>query len=246
MLIYIAVVVFGASMIELWTARLIGATVAWVITVALVGFFQVMRVSEDRQFTRQAVRRAVEFAAILDAYLNLLVLPFAAEMFLVPFLVFLGALLGVAQFAPELESDEYDPARSCLKSLVSIIGIVAIGYATYRVFGEVASAQGLGELGRGLLLPLWLNLALIPCTLLIGVWAAYQTAFIRLGIHADLSRENLRRSKLALIREVGLRVYALGSFGPPWPYRFSQATTLAEARSVARELVEERESAAVR
>jgi hypothetical protein len=91
-------------------------------------------------------------------------------------------------------------------------------------------------------LPLWLNLALIPCVLLMGVWAAYHDAFIRLRIGAELSQDSLRRAKRGLIWEVGLHIYALGRFGPPWPYRFSQACTAAEARQVARRLIAERDS----
>jgi hypothetical protein len=66
-------------------------------------------------------------------------------------------------------------------------------------------------------------------------------AFIRLQIGADPTPHSLRRAKRALVREVRFHVYALGKFGPPWPYRFSKAETAAEARSVARTLVAARE-----
>jgi hypothetical protein len=243
MLAYVAAVVFGASQIDLWNTRMIGATLAWTITVAFVGFFRVNRVAEVRRFTRKEARRAIELAVVLDAYLNLFVLPFAAEMFLVPFLVFVGLMLGAAEYLPQLEDTEYDQTRSCLKSFVGVLGLAAVVYGTVRVIEEIAAGK-LGSLGRGLILPLWLNIALIPCILLIGVWAAYHDAFIRLQIGADPSPAALRRAKRALIREVGLHVYALGCFGPPWPYRFGQAHTVAEAREVARALIAERAAAA--
>jgi hypothetical protein len=243
MLTYVATVVFGAWQIDLWNTHMIGATLAWIITVALVGFFRVNRVSEVRRFTRQEVRRAIELAAILDAYLNLFVLPFVAEMFVVPFLAFVGLMLGAAEYLPQLQGKEHNATRSCLKSFIGLLGFAAVLYATARTVDEVVAGK-LGELGRGLILPLWLNLALIPCVLLIGVWAAYHDAFIRLQIGADPSSAALRRAKRALVYEVGLRVYALGSFGPPWPYRFSQANTTAETREIARALVAERAAAA--
>jgi hypothetical protein len=243
MLTYVAAVVFGASQIDLWNTRMIGATLAWTITAAFVGFFRVNRVAEVRRFTRKEVRRAIELAVVLDAYLNLFVLPFTAEMFLVPFLAFLGLMLGAAEYLPQLQDREYDQTRSCLKSFVGVLGLAAIVYATVRVIEEIAAGK-LGNLGRGLILPLWLNLALIPCILLIGIWAAYHDSFIRLQIGADPSPAALRRAKRALIREVGLHVYALGRFGPPWPYRFSQASTVVEAREVARALIVERTAAA--
>ena len=240
MLVYIAGIVFAASQIDLWNAHMIGATFAWTVT-ALVGFSQVLRVSQDRRFTRKAVRRAMALAVVLDAYLNLFVVGFPFEMLLVPFLVFVGAMLAGYEYIPQLQTSEHDPGRSCLKSFVGILGIGAIVYATVQTVSEIAAGK-LGELGRGLILPLWLNVALIPCILLIGLWAAYHDAFIRLQIGAEPSSTALRYAKRALVREVGLNVYALGGFGPPWPYRFSEATTPSEARAVARALVEQRSS----
>jgi hypothetical protein len=61
---------------------------------------------------------------------------------------------------------------------------------------------------------------------------------------ADPTPHSLRRAERALVREVRFHVYALGKFGPPWPYRFSKAETAAEARSVARALVAERQGRA--
>jgi hypothetical protein len=242
-LAYVAAIVFGAAQIDLWNMHMIGATLAWTITVALVGFFRANRVSEDRGFTRKEARRAVELAVVLDAYLNLLVLPFVGEMFLVPFLAFVGLMLGAAEYVPQLQDKEYDQTRGCVKAFVSVLGLAAVVYATVRVIEEIAAGK-LGDIGRGLVLPLWLNLALIPCVLIIGVWAAYHDAFIRLQIGADPSPAALRRAKQALVREVRLRVYLLGRFGPPWPYRFSQASTTAEARKVARALIAERSEVA--
>jgi hypothetical protein len=242
-LAYVAAVVFGAAQIDLWNMHMIGATLAWTITVALVGFFRVNRVSEVRGFTRKEARRAIELAVVLDAYLNLLVLPFVAEIFLVPFFAFVGLMLGAAEYLPQLQGKEYDQTRGCVKALVSLLGLAAVVYATTRIISEIAAGK-LGDIGRGLILPLWLNLALIPCILIIGVWAAYHDAFIRLQIGADPSPATLRRAKRALIRGVGLRVYALGGFGPPWPYRFSEARTTAEAREVARALIGERSAVA--
>jgi hypothetical protein len=146
-LAYVAAVVFGASQIDLWNTRMIGATIAWTITVAFVAFLRVTRVSEVRGFTRKEVRRAIELAAVLDAYLNLFVLPFVAEMFFVPFLVFVGAMLGAAEYLPQLQGSEYAQARSCLRSCVGVLAVVAVAYATVRFIEELAAGK-LGSLER--------------------------------------------------------------------------------------------------
>src|ERR1700684_161043 len=97
MLAYIVAVVFAASRIGLWESRLIGATLAWIVASALLGFFKVVEISKRRHYFRSALRRAVEIAALVDAYVNLFVLPFWAEMILVPFLTFLAMLIAVRE-----------------------------------------------------------------------------------------------------------------------------------------------------
>jgi hypothetical protein len=240
MLAYIVAVVFVASRIGLWESRLIGATLAWIVASALLGFFKVVEIPKQRYYFRSALRRAVEITALVDAYVNLFVLPFWAEMILIPFLTFLTMLIAVAEVSPELEGKYYDTTRSCLRSLMNTLGLALLAYATIRVVNELSSSSGLGHLGESLLLPLWLNLALMPFMYLLAIWVVYQTAFMMLGFSGNATEASVRRAKFAVLRSVGPRPYVLGEFGPPWPYRFNRAETLAEARQVAADLQVER------
>jgi hypothetical protein len=236
MLAYIAAVVFAASRIGLWEVRLVGATLAWIVASALLGFFKVLRIPEERHYFRAALRRSFEIAALVDAYVNLFVLPFWAELILIPSVTLLAALVAVAEVSPELAGKEYDTTRSCLKSLIGVLGVVLLLYATIHVANDLSGSSGLSRLGKSLILPFWLNLALIPFMFLLAIRVVYETAFVTLGFSGNATKASVRRAKLALMLSVGARPFVLGNFGAPWPYRLNQAETLTDARKVATEL----------
>ena len=244
MLGYIATVVFVASQIGLWNVRLLGATLAWIAVSALAGFFRVTAIPKDRHYFRTAARRAVRITVLVDAYVNVFVFPFAIELVLLPLLILLAMLMAVAEASDELKGAEYDTTRSCLKSLLGIIGLGLFAYATIHIIGEILGTEGLSRLGKSVVLPVWLNIALIPFMYLLAIWVVYETTFASLGFPANATRASLHRSKLALLLSVGPRAYALGDFGPPWPYRLNAAPTLADARRVATELRAGRKRAA--
>jgi len=238
MLAYIAIVVYAAWHIELWNVRLLGATLAWIAASALAGFFRVLKIPKESNYFCRAVRKSVAVTVLVDAYVSFAPLPFIAELFFLPFVTFLLMLTAVAE-----AKNEFASIRGFLNGTVGLIGIGLLVYATVHIIKQVF-ASSLSQLGKSLILPMWLNLTLIPFSYLIAVWMAYEITFLFLGFAPNATRESLRRAKLALLLDVGLRVHSLGDFGPPWPYRFSNATTLDEARHVARVMRMERASLA--
>jgi hypothetical protein len=241
MLTYLAAVVFAASRIDLWNTRLIGATLAWVVASALVGFFKVLEVPNDKHYFRSALKKAVAITILVDAYVNLFVFPFWAELIILPTIALVVMLQAVTA-----TNDEVANIRGCLNGVAGFLGISLFVYATIRLIEYLLTAHlaHLAQLGRSLILPMWLNLALIPFTYLLALRLGYETAFMRLGFAPGATQMTLRRAKLALLLEIGPRAHALGEFGPPWPYRFSNASTLTAARQIARSLRVERATAA--
>jgi hypothetical protein len=240
MLAYVAASVFLGSRIGLWEPHLLGATLAWVVLSALMGFFRVLRATEDPHYLRTALRRAFAVAVVVDAYVNLFVLPFVGEMVLIPFATLLGMLIAVGQAAPELQASEYDTTRRLLQGVANALGWGLLVYATVHVASELASGSGLTELGRGLLLPLWLNLALIPFTYLLALRLVYETAFVRLTFPANATSTSVRRAKLALLLGSGLRPYVLGGFDLNEAYKLNSANSLPEALRVVTRIRDER------
>jgi len=235
LLVYVAAVVFVATRVSLWNERLIGATLAWIAASALVGFFKINEVPDERHPLRAAFRRALAITVLVDAYVNFAVFPFAIELVAIPFLFVLGGVMVVAEM-----KDEFEIIRGPLKGFAGILGLGVFAHATVAVIGDLSHDPA--QLGKSLVLPLWLNLAFIPFRYVVATFAVYQTTFLFLSFAPNATKGSLRRAKRALLLSVGFRPYVLGEFQAPWPYRLNAAPTLADARRVASELRAARES----
>jgi hypothetical protein len=235
MLAYITGVVFAASRVGLWEARLIGATLAWVAASAAAGFFKVLEIPQDRHYFHTAVERGVAITILIDAYINLFVAPFWIEIWLLPAIALVYMLKAVGE-----AKDEFKETRGCFNAMAGLIGVGLLAFGTVHWVSAI-SVPNLPRLGTSLILPMWLNLALIPLSYIIAVQLVYQSAFVDVESAPNATPASRRRAKWALLLSVGLRAHALGGFGRPWPYRLNAATTLADARRVARELRAERD-----
>ena len=230
MLAYIAGTVFAAYRLGMWEARLVGATLAWVAASAAVGFFKVTEIPNDQHYFHSAFSRAVAITILIDAYINLFVAPFWIEVCLLPTVALVYMLKAVGE-----TKDEFENTRGCFNALAGLIGLGLLTFATIHWIGAV-SIPSLPRLAKSLILPLWLNLALIPLSYLIALQLVYQSAFVDVASASNATPATRRRAKLALLLGIGPRAHALSSFGPPWPYRLNEASTLAEARRVAADL----------
>jgi hypothetical protein len=171
---------------------------------------------------------------LVEAYVNLFTFPFIAELFFVPFVAFLAALIMTAEIMPQLKGKEYDKTRDVLGGTRKLIAYALFAYVTINVVFALSNIDSLGE---RLLLPIWLNVALIPFMFLFSVRLIYSAVFTMCDSPEGVTKESARRAKLALLLSVGARPYILNKFGPPWPQRLNQAETLAEARNIAKEFL---------
>lgn len=233
-LLYIGAVVLVASRIGAWHLRLIGQTLAWLVASAAVGFFRVTAIPTDPHYFRTAARRSLAITILIDVYVNLFVFPFPVELFLLPLLALLGMLQAVADL-----KEEFEDVRGCFNAMVGVAGLGLFVFATVHVIKGL-SLPNLGHLGESLILPLWLNMALVPFSYLLALQLAYGEAFGGISRAPNASRAAGLRARAALVWGVGARVYSLGQFSEPWPKRLNGATTAGEAREIVASLRAER------
>jgi hypothetical protein len=119
--------------------------------------------------------------------------------------------------------------------MAGAVGIGLLVFATVHWIGAI-SVPNLPRLGKSLILPMWLNLTLIPLSYAIALQLVLQGAFVDIAAAPNATRTSRWRAKLAVILGVGPRAYVLGDFGAPSPFELNAATTLADARRVARSL----------
>jgi hypothetical protein len=234
MLAYIGSVIFAASRIGLWEVRLTGVTLAWIAASAAAGFFKVLEIPNSQRYFHTAFARAVAITILIDAYVNVFVFPFWIEVWLLPAIALVYMLKAVGE-----AKDEFESTRGCFNAIAGFIGIGLLTFATIHLIGEL-SIPNLPRLGKSLILPMWLNVALIPFSYLVALQLVYQGVFVDVRSASNASRTSIRRAKLAVLIGVGPRAYLLGNFGPPWPERLNSARTLDDARHVVGRLCRQR------
>jgi hypothetical protein len=230
MMAYIAILVGGAATIHLWERDLTGGTIVWFFGSALALFFNSVDAPNDPHYMRKALARAAGVTILVEGFVNLYVLPLGAELLLVPTIALLVAMAAVAEMKPELAQ-----ARAPINFILGALGIALLLYVTIRLASSL-SGPSLTHLLRDLVLPIWLSLALLPYTYIVGLLATYELAFVQLRFAEPTTLQALRRAKLALILGAHGRAHDLVGLAPPRTRRLVNAPTLIEARHVVAEL----------
>ena len=237
MVAYIAILVGGAAHIRLWESDLTGGTIVWFFGSALALFFNSVDAPKDPHYMRTALARAAGVTILVEGFVNLYVLPLGVELLLVPTITLLVAMAAIAEMKPELAQ-----ARAPINFILGALGIALLLYVTIRLASSL-SGPSLTHLLRDLALPIWLSLALLPYTYIVGLLATYELAFLHLRFAEPVTPRALRRAKLALILGAHGRAHDLVGLAPPWTRRLVSAPTLVEARHVVAELRAERAKA---
>jgi uncharacterized membrane protein len=159
---------------------------------------------------------------LVTAFVNFYVFPLWVEVILLPVAM---PFAGVAALAES--KSEFAGARLIANGFLGMLGFTLIVY----VSAHAASHAGAHLLHR-LALPIWLGLAVLPYTYLVGLYAAYEVAFLQIQV-CDPGPYAQRRAKIALLLGVGARAHNLAGFGRLSAGRLVAAPSLRAARQLA-------------
>lgn len=212
-----------AHMWGLWEPDARNDTVVWFVTVGVVLYFSLERVTREG-FFRTTALRAVAVAVFVEGFVNLAVLSLPVELVLVPAVTFLGMLVAVSE-----GKEEYASAHRLVTDIVSVIGLCALVYGSIRLAEDFDA----GYTVRALVLPVWLTLGVLPLVYIVGLWSAYESAFIRIDFQTE-DPMNRRRAKRALARATHVRAAVVDRFAGRWIWELASADTDDEAREVTR------------
>lgn len=214
---------------ELWKPTLTTDTSLWFVTSGLVMFGGSQESATRPHFFRRKATSTLKVTPLVEGYAQLLVLGLPVELALQPVAALLGALSAVAS-----TQHRYRPVRRLINSIATLLGVALFTYVT---LGLLTSWRDLdkAELLRQLALPIWLTVGLLPYIYCLGLYMAYELAFLRLRWASESSSPASLRIKVALV--LGLRgdARAVAAFVGPWPSRLASATSLTECRRVIRD-----------
>lgn len=174
LLAWLIAAVCVAARLGLWTRAELLLTAVWFAFTAPAWFGTFAKSGEDRHFILRRLRELVGFTVLFELFVNTHSFGLLAEMFLAPWLVFIGALAAVAQM-----DRQHEPIRPLLGGLALITIAAMLVKSGAGIIENFGTDEFLG-ISRSLAMPVWLALAAAPFVYLLGVYSAYEQLALRL------------------------------------------------------------------
>lgn len=146
-----------------------------------------------------------------------------------PFLFLLGGMSVVAA-----QRQEHREAKKVVDLLIVSVSLTLLLFVTANLI-ENWDAVDKGSLLLQVALPIWMTVGLLPYVYIVGLYAAYETAFLRLAWRSSGSWWERLRVKLALLASFHVKARELGRLSGPWQMQLAQATSFRGARAVVHE-----------
>lgn len=214
-----------AARIGLWNPSLVKETVVWIVLSTPFLFLQSVRLRSEPDLLRRLLAEAVGASVFLTAYINLVSLPFIAELALVPIVSILALTSLYRSTDPA-----YQPARTFARRMLVAIGLGLVAATTVWL----ASGSRTLNVEQQLLstaLPIGMTTWTLPFVYLFAVAMAYETVAMSVRGRGRAPRRNV----LALAVSTHVDLAAVASFSGVWLDRLAAAHGFRASRLVARE-----------
>ncbi|MFK4298456.1 hypothetical protein ABH924_003625 [Arthrobacter sp. GAS37] len=204
--VFLSGVVWCSWKLDVWTPKLLGATVIWFIASGLVLYVNaITKASKTDGYFRRHLRDTIRLAAFFEFMVNVQTLAWWAELILFPVLTCLVMLQAAAE-----TTDEYRAVGRMFASLLGIVSLALIG-TTIVSFVQAPGTFVLGDVVRELFLPIWLAAAAAPFAYAAAVIAGFESMMVRLARFSDRRAIPLR-VRLGLISALGTDLRAIDRF----------------------------------
>jgi prepilin signal peptidase PulO-like enzyme (type II secretory pathway) len=221
----LGLVVLG-SQIGLWTASRVTDTALWFVTAGLVLFGRFDRVSKDRRFVRRTALATFEISALVQVASEFFVLDLALELLTQPVFALLAMMSVVAA-----QQREHHQVRAVVDGVMTCAGIGLLLYVSVSLINNWDSLDK-GDLAQQLALPIWLTIGVLPFIYVLGLFAVYELAFVRIDWKSKAGRWARMQQKAALLASFHMKATEIGAFAGSWQFRLAEAVSFRAARHV--------------
>jgi hypothetical protein len=233
---WVAAEVWFFSQIGLWNAALTTDTIVWFFSAGLILFGKFPKAATEDDFLTKRFRAAIGVPVLIEAYTEVGVMPLPVELIFQPFALLVGGTLAYTDSSlagEQMRSEEQrQQVRQMLGCLMVGISLSILGAATYRLAAGWADLDK-AQILRQLTLPVWQTVPLIPYVYLVGVYSAYELAFIRMRFGGPQPGRFARfRNRALLFAHCHVRARRVGQFTthPPSTQGLGTARTYRDAR----------------
>ena len=226
-LLYVSFIVYLSYDIGLWNLGHLKSTIIWFFSVAFLSFFDIEKYKNDSSLFKRLVLDNVRIIALVEFLIGFYVLPFWAEIILLPILVVMTAMHVLYQ-----TSDEYKIVEKLFGTILSLIGlslIICSVFALFINFSDFAKQETIEDFA----LPPLLTLAYLPFIYFMVIYTTYENIFA--GLHFSIGNKWVRRfSKIFAIAAFNLRVNELERW--VWMLQTREANTVKDVFKAWRDL----------
>lgn len=179
LIIYAFVIILLLYLTNIWEICLLKDTIIWLLFSALATAFTLINIKNFSYFTG-LIKSNITVTAIVQFIINLYSFSLAIELIMLPIIVFTTALSAYSEYYTKNVQD-YHKVHSCLNILLSIIGIVYLGFTFYKAIIGFDSIN-LIDISQQLMLPIILTILFIPYYWLLALYINYEKIFVAINV----------------------------------------------------------------
>ncbi len=204
MFTYITAIIIVLRTVGIWKMNHLPITVMWGVFVAFVMLFEFSK-ANDPKFFKNAFKNNLKILIILEFVINLYVFDLWIELLIVPFSAILGGMIVISE-----TDKKYEITKKFLNFIMSLMGLLFIGYAGYMVITDFKHFATIKNL-ESFYLPILFSITLIPFVYFSALYSGYKNLFIRLGFFIDDSSV-LKYVKMKTIFAFNLNLWKLNKW----------------------------------
>jgi hypothetical protein len=208
--------------------------VVWALIAGLSILFKFNEVGADPGLLRRTLFGAVKLTALVEFFVNLYVFPLWAELVLQPFVVLVATTALVAGM-----EEKTVPAKRLLDTVSICLGLAFLLVVARQLVLHYNEIDGRAT-ALAFAQPVLLTVLIVALTYCVGLIAAYELVFMRIGWKQP-SRRNRLRARTALLITLHLRLRRVHGFAGTLPRRLAARSSWREARRFVRDYAAGRE-----
>ncbi len=193
-IVYTVGITFVLYLLNFWNISLLKDTILWLCFSGIVICFRYVSSKEDENLLRNIIIDNIKIVIIIEFIANFFTFPLAAELVLIPFMVFIAGLDVIAK----TDKKNISVVR-LLNGLQIIIGLFIFIYAFSQAIADYKNIVNLDTLKSFLLAPL-LAVLFSPFVYFMALLVKYELLFLRLEMGCEKSKKlkNYAKKKIIL------------------------------------------------
>ena len=208
LVIYVSVIVYGLTLVDLWNSNLIKDTIYWTFGTGFILMMNSNDAIKKENYLTKIVKENIKVLMIVEFVVGLYVFGIVTELILMPIVIFLSILLGYTEVY-----EEHKQVKNFLLKVFGIIGffyLIYSGYKIYQDFKDFATSDNL----RAFLFPIIMTILFLPFAYFYALYVHYESLFVRVGFFLKDNKSLCRYAKWRILLSVNFSLKKLKRITP--------------------------------